>query len=47
GEADSARDLAYRLFAIAERKGWSREAFDYNALVTAWPDVLEKGRLGM
>lgn len=40
-EAEDARNLAYRLFAIAERKGWSREAFDYNALVTAWPEVVE------
>lgn len=45
--AEAARDLAYRLYAIAERKGWSREAFDYNALVPAWPDVRAKmARLG-
>lgn len=40
-EAEAARDLAYRLFAIADRKGWSKEAFDYNALVVAWPEVME------
>lgn len=41
-EAEDARNLAYRLFAIAERKGWSKEAFDYNSLVTAWPEVMEQ-----
>lgn len=37
-----ARDLAYRLFAIAERKKWTDEAFAYNSLVTAWPEILQK-----
>lgn len=37
--AEAARDLAYRLFSIAERKKWSDEAFAYNALVTAWPEI--------
>lgn len=34
-----ARDLAYRLYTICERKDWAQEALSYNALVTAWPDV--------
>ncbi|GAB4249800.1 MAG: DUF1156 domain-containing protein [Thermoleophilia bacterium] len=34
-----ARDLAYRLFAIAERKGRSRDAQAYNALVLGWPEL--------
>lgn len=38
-EPEHAKDLAYRLFTIAERKGWAREAFAYNSLVIAWPDV--------
>ncbi len=37
--AANARALAYRLFNIAERKGWTEEALAYNALVTAWPDI--------
>ena len=39
GLADTARDLAYRLYAICERKKWSDEALAYNALVTAWPEI--------
>ena len=37
--AESARDLAYRLYTIAERKGWTNEGYAYNALVVAWPDI--------
>ena len=37
--AESAKDLAYRLYTIAERRGWAEEAYAYNALVVAWPDI--------
>ncbi|MDR1835058.1 MAG: hypothetical protein LBQ96_04570, partial [Fusobacteriaceae bacterium] len=38
-EPEHAKALAYRLFQIAERKGWAQEAYAYNSLVIAWPDV--------
>ncbi len=38
--AERAKALAYRLFTIADRKGWASEAYAYNALVTSWSDVL-------
>jgi putative DNA methylase len=34
-----ARDLAYRLFAIAEKKGRSQDAQGYNAMVLGWPEL--------
>ena len=34
-----ARDLAYRLYNICERKGWAQEALAYNGLVIAWPEI--------
>lgn len=37
--AESAKDLAYRLYTIADRKGWANEAYAYNNLVVAWPDI--------
>lgn len=37
--AEYAKDLAYRLYTIAERKGWATEAYAYNNLVVAWPDI--------
>ena len=36
---DVARDLAYRLYVICERKGWAQEALAYNALVVSWPEI--------
>ena len=41
-EPEHAKALAYRLFTIAERKGWAQEAYAYNSLVIAWPEVLAK-----
>lgn len=35
-----AKDLAYRLYTIAENKRWPQEAFAYNSLVTEWPDII-------
>ena len=37
--AERAKDLAYRLYTIAEKKGWANEAYAYNSLVVAWPDI--------
>lgn len=39
GLGDAARDLAYRLFQIADAKKWSKEAGPYNALGASWPEV--------
>ena len=41
-EPEHAKALAYRLFQIAERKGWATEAYAYNSLVIAWPEVQSK-----
>lgn len=37
--AERAKDLAYRLYTIAERKKWAQEAYAYNALVVSWPEI--------
>lgn len=39
GKADGVKALAYRLFTIADKKNWQQEAFAYNSLVTAWPEI--------
>jgi len=41
-EPEQAKALAYRLYTIAERKGWAGEAYAYNSLVVAWPEVQSK-----
>ncbi|MGB3551324.1 MAG: DUF1156 domain-containing protein [Candidatus Binatus sp.] len=39
---ESAKDLAYRLYVIAERKKWAQEAFAYNILVKSWPELTKQ-----
>jgi putative DNA methylase len=40
--AAEARNLAYRLYSICERKGWAEYARDYNALVMSWSGIGEE-----
>ena len=42
--AETARELAYRLYAIAERTKRTREALWYNALVQSWPEIARLAR---
>ncbi len=37
--AEPIRALAYRLYTLCERKGWSDDARAYNELVTAWSNI--------
>ena len=39
GIGEIARELAYRLYSICERKKWADEALAYNSLVIAWPEL--------
>ena len=43
-QADVARDLAYRLFNLCEKKKRSQEAQAYNALVLGWPEIARLSR---
>jgi putative DNA methylase len=45
--SDMARDLAYRLFHICEKKKRSQEAQAYNALVLGWPEIVRLAREGV
>jgi putative DNA methylase len=36
---EGARDLAYRLYGICDRKNWAGEALAYNSLVTSWSEI--------
>jgi putative DNA methylase len=42
GLGETARELAYRLYMTSERRGWAQEAFVYNALVVAWPEIARR-----
>jgi putative DNA methylase len=41
GYGEAARELAHVLYSVCGRKGWAREALDYNALGTAWRDLAQ------
>ena len=37
--AEAARQLAYRLYTLCERKGWAEDARAYNELITSWSGI--------
>ena len=39
GVGERARQLAYLLYGICDRKKWASEGSAYNMLVTAWPEI--------
>ena len=46
GQAEVARELAYRLYTVCERKKRAAEALSYNALVQSWPEITRLAREG-
>ncbi len=46
GAADAARELAYRLYSVCERRKRAAEALAYNALVQSWPEISRLAREG-
>jgi len=42
--ADAARELAYLLYTLCERKKRAQEALAYNALVQSWPEITRLSR---
>jgi putative DNA methylase len=45
-KAEVARELAYRLYTICERKKRAQEALSYNALVQSWPEIVRLANAG-
>ncbi len=45
-QAEIARELAYRLYTVCERKKRAAEALSYNALVQSWPEITRLAREG-
>ena len=44
-KAEIARELAYRLYTLCERKKRAAEALTYNGLVQSWPEITRLARL--
>ncbi|MBP6808628.1 MAG: hypothetical protein KA125_10100, partial [Chromatiaceae bacterium] len=38
-QAETARELCYRLYTLCERKKRATEAMAYNGLVQSWPEI--------
>jgi putative DNA methylase len=45
-KAEAARELAYRLYTVCERKKRAQEALSYNGLVQSWPEITRLAREG-
>ena len=45
-KAEIARELAYRLYTVCERKKRAAEALSYNGLVQSWPEITRLAREG-
>jgi putative DNA methylase len=43
-KAETAREFAYRLYTLCERKKRATEALSYNALVQSWPEIMRLAR---
>jgi putative DNA methylase len=43
-KAETARELAYRLYTLCERKKRASEALSYNGLVQSWPEISRLAR---
>lgn len=43
-QAETARELCYRLYTLCERKKRANEAMAYNGLVQSWPEITRLAR---
>jgi putative DNA methylase len=43
-KAEIARELAYRLYTVCERRKRAAEALSYNGLVQSWPEIMRLAR---
>jgi putative DNA methylase len=38
------KELAFLLFSLAEKNGWTKDALSFNTLATSWPDIAAASR---
>ncbi len=44
GLSEPVKELAYRLYALCEKKGWTEDALAYNSLISSWQTVTDKAQ---
>jgi putative DNA methylase len=43
-DTELVKELAFLLFSIAEKNGWTQDALAFNTVATAWPDIAQAAR---
>lgn len=43
-DADLVKELAFLLFPLAEKNGWTQDAVAFNTFATAWPEISDAAR---
>ncbi|MFM9876500.1 MAG: DUF1156 domain-containing protein [Rhodoglobus sp.] len=43
-DLDLVKELAYLLFQVAEKNGWTKDAISFNEVATSWSELLDSGR---
>jgi putative DNA methylase len=43
-DLDLVKELAYLLFQVAEKNGWTKDAISFNGIATSWSELLDSGR---
>jgi len=43
-DVELVKELAFLLFSIAEKNGWTQDALAFNTVATAWPDIVQAAR---
>lgn len=43
-DTDLLKELAFLLYSVAEKNGWTKDAISFNTLATSWPEIIEASR---
>lgn len=43
-DADLLKELAFLLYSVAEKNGWTNDAISFNTLATSWPEIVDASR---
>lgn len=43
-EGDLVKELAFLLYSVAEKNGWTKDAISFNAIATSWPEIVDASR---
>jgi len=44
GYAEPVKELAYRLYALCEKKKWTEDGLSYNSLISSWQSITDKAQ---